>query len=406
MVLKKTDFKNDQILFSARSKGGMSLYYECDIPSLNFACDFVDRAGISDLDYSSLEKKMKGKKVGVSPYISTFSEGLSGSSTPKDMEFFFQYIHAFFTSPREDASVAELVTSEYLEQIKMISANPMYKFMLGFMDITTQNDPYQKQLMSEEEVKAADYARAFQLYQQRFANPADFVFTFVGNFDEQLIKEYIELYLGSLKTSSDREEPKYEVVKGFPDKQVNENIYAGTEEQSWVGIAYDHDMAWTPKNTMIVNEINEALQIELIATIREKMSGVYSPMLQMAPSKEPKPSYGMMIMFSCSPDNTDKLSEACFNILREFTEKGPSAETLEKVKKQMINEHETSLKQNNMWLSYIAGKYYSGEDINSINTYVERVNAVTSDDIVKFLKENFEIDKYVKVYLYPETMKK
>ena len=59
-----------------------------------------------------------------------------------------------------------------------------------------------------------------------------------------------------------------------------------------------------------------------------------------------------------------------------------------------------------MWLSYIAGKYYSGEDINSINTYVERVNAVTSDDIVKFLKENFEIDKYVKVYLYPETMKK
>ena len=377
VVLKKTDFKNDQILFSARSKGGMSLYYECDLPALHFACDFVDRAGISDLDYSSLEKKMKGKKVGVSPYISTFSEGLSGSSTPKDMEFFFQYIHAFFTSPREDASVAELVTSEYLEQIKMISANPMYKFMLGFMDITTQNDPYQKALLSEEDVKAADYTRAFQLYQQRFANPADFVFTFVGNFDENLIKEYIELYLGSLKTSSDRETPKYEVVKGFPNKQVNETVYAGTEEQSWVGIAYDHDMEWTPKNTMIVNEINEALQIELINVIREKMGGVYSPMLQMGADREPKSSYSMMIMFSCSPDNTDKLSEACFNILKEFTEKGPSAETLEKVKKQMINEHETSLTTNNMWLSYITGKYYSGEDINSINTYVDRVNSVT-----------------------------
>lgn len=349
---------------------------------------------------------MKGKKVGVSPYISLFSEGLSGSSTPKDMEFFFQYIRAFFTSPRQDPSVAELVTSEYLEQIKMISANPMYKFMLGFMDITTQDDPYQKQIMSEEEVKSADYTRAFQLYQQRFANPADFVFTFVGNFDENLIKEYIELYLGSLPTSSDREEPKYEVVKGFPGKQVNDNIYAGTEEQSWVGIAYEHDMEWTLKNTTIVNEINEALQIELINVIREKMSGVYSPMLQMGASKEPKPSYSMMIMFSCSPDNTDKLSEAVFNILREFSETGPSAETLDKVKKQMINEHETSLTTNNMWLGYIAGKYYSGEDINSINKYVERVNSVTIDDIVKFMKANFEIDQYVKVYLYPETMKK
>ena len=41
---------------------------------------------------------------------------------------------------------------------------------------------------------------------------------------QNLIKEYIELYLGSLKTSSDREEPKYDVVKGFPDKQITENI--------------------------------------------------------------------------------------------------------------------------------------------------------------------------------------
>lgn len=406
VVLKKTDFKNDQILFNARSKGGMSLYYECDIPALHFACDFVDRAGISDLDYSSLEKKMKGKKVGVSPYINLFGEGLSGSSTPKDMEFFFQYIHAFFTSPRRDSTVAELVTSEYLEQIKMLDANPMYKFILGFMDMTTQNDPYQKQLMSEEEVKAVDYNRAFQLYEQRFANPADFIFTFVGNFDENLIKEYIELYLGSLQTTSEKETPKYEVVKDFPDKQIIETIYAGEEEQSWVGIAYEHDMKWTPKNTMIVQEINEALQIELIATIREKMSGVYSPMLQMSPDREPKPSYSMMIMFSCSPDNTDKLSEAVFNILKDFTEKGPSAETLGKVKNQMINDHQTSLKQNNMWLSYISSKYQSGEDINSINTYEERVNAITIEDIVKFMKENFDIDKYVKVYLYPEKMKK
>jgi zinc protease len=322
------------------------------------------------------------------------------------MEFFFQYIHAFFTSPRRDSTVAELVTGEYLEQIKMLSANPMYKFILGFMDMTTQNDPYQKQLMSEEDLKTVDYNRAFQLYQQRFANPADFIFTFVGNFDENLIKEYIELYLGSLQTSSERETPKYDVVKGFPENQMIENIYAGEEEQSWVGIAYEHDMEWTPKNTMIVQEINEALQIELIATIREKMSGVYSPMLQMAAEKEPKPSYSMMIMFSCSPDNTDKLAEACFNILKDFTEKGPSAETLSKVKNQMINDHQTSLKKNNMWLSYISSKYQTGEDINSINTYEERVNAITTEDIVKFMKENFDINQYVKAYLYPEKMKK
>ena len=105
-------------------------------------------------------------------------------------------------------------------------------------------------------------------------------------------------------------------------------------------------------------------------------------------------------------DNTDKLADAVFNILKDFTEKGPSAETLSKVKNQMINDHQTSMKQNNMWLSYISGKYQTGEDINSINTYEDRVNAVTIEDIVKFMKENFDINQYVKAYLYPEKMKK
>ncbi len=72
----------------------------------------------------------------------------------------------------------------------------------------------------------------------------------------------------------------------------------------------------------------------------------------------------------------------------------------------MINDHQTSLKKNNMWLSYISSKYQTGEDINSINTYEERVNAITIEDIVKFMKENFDINQYVKAYLYPEKMKK
>lgn len=407
VLLKKTDFKNDQILFSAESKGGTSQYFECDLPALDFATDLVDRAGIAELDYSSLEKKMKGKNVGLTPYISTFSEGFSGHSTPKDLEFFFQYLHAFFTNPRQDSTVLSLVTEEYLEQLKMLSANPMYKFIFTFMDAMNQNDPYQKAMLSEEEVKSVDYNRAFQLYQQRFANPADFVFTFVGNYDEQLMKEYIELYLGSLKTTAERETPKYDVVKGFPSQQINDNVYAGTEQQSYLAIAYGHDMEWSLKNNMIVQEISEALQIELINTIREKMGGTYSPMMQMGASREPKSSYTMFVLISCSPDNTDVLSNAVFDILKDFKANGPTAETLDKVKKQMINDHETSLKKNNMWLGYISRKYYFGEeDFNSINSYVERVNSVTIADIVDFMQKNFDVDHYVKMYLYPESMKK
>ena len=124
VITKHTDFKNDEVIFAAQSKGGMSLYYECDLASGLFATDLVDRAGIGELDFSSLEKKMQSKKAGVVPYISQIAEGFQGSFAPKDAEFFFQYLYSFFTQPRYDTAVFSLVMGETQEQLKMIKAQP------------------------------------------------------------------------------------------------------------------------------------------------------------------------------------------------------------------------------------------------------------------------------------------
>lgn len=410
VVLKKTDFKNDEILFAAKSKGGYSLYYECDIASAMFASDLVDRGGIAELDYASLMKKMKGKKVGIMPGIDVLSEALSGSTTPKDIDFFFQYLNAFFTNPRYDTAVYELVINETLQQTKMLKASPLYQYIAAFYKAVSQDDPYQMNAitMTEEQIKAADYERAFQIYKQRFANPADFTFFFVGNFDEKEMNDMLVTYVASLPTTTEKENFKGDVLKDFPAQKVDEDFFAGEEEQSYVSIAYNKDYSYSPKNNMIIAQIGEALQIELIETIREKMSGVYSPMLQMSSEKFPKANYSMMIMFSCAPDNTENLSQACFNILKEFSANGPKAETLAKVKEQMIREHQTNYQKNNTWLSYLSTKYFYDEadQLNAVNTFNDRVNEITNDDIVNFLKANFDVDHYVRMELYPEKMKK
>ncbi len=411
IITKKTNFKNDEILFLAKSRGGYSLYDEADLSSAMFASDFVDRAGISELNFSSLKKKMKGKKVGLTPYISILEEGFSGSSTPKDLEFFFQYLHAFFTSPRQDATVYELVTNETKEQLKMVKVAPMYKFFDRFLRTIAQDDPYQMSMLSytDEFIESADYDRAFQLYKERFANPADFTFIFVGSFNEKELHDFITLYIASLPTSKDREDFRGNVLKDFPSSKIEDNIYAGIEEQSWVGIAYKKDYPWDAKNNMIISQIEEALQIELIETIREEMSGVYSPMLQMVFEKYPESSYTMLIMFSCSPDNTDLLANAVFDILKGFQKQGPKAETLGKVKEQMIRQQESSYQNNNKpWLNYLSNKYFNQEveTINSINSYANRVNEITNADIVNFLNKYFDVEHYVRMNLYPESMVK
>ena len=408
VILKKTNFKNDEILFNAKSKGGMSLYSESDLPSLHFASQFIDRAGIGELNFSSLEKKMKGKKVGLTPSIGFESEGFDGSSTPKDLEFFFQYLNAFFTNPRFDPTVSDLVINETLEQMKMIKAMPMYRFIGELLSVMNQNDPYQATVlnMNEDFIKKANYERAFELYKERFANPADFTFCFVGNFDEPTMIKYLELYLGSLKTTTQFENFKTGVDKGFPKKSVRQNVYAGTEQQSFVGIALSKPIPYTPENNMIVNQISEALQIELIEVIREEMSGVYSPMLQMQASKYPKAEYMAFVMFGCNPTNTDNLANAVMDILKKFQKNGPKPETLEKVKQQMVKDRQTAMEKNNFWLSYISNRTFNNDPLNTILNYEKSVNQVTNEDIVKFMKKYVNLKHTVRIDMYPESMKK
>jgi len=61
--------------------------------------------GVADYSSSDLNKLLAGKNVSVSPYIDAYFEGISGSSTPKDIESMFQLSYLYFTQPRKDSAM-------------------------------------------------------------------------------------------------------------------------------------------------------------------------------------------------------------------------------------------------------------------------------------------------------------
>ncbi len=409
IYLKKTDYKNDEILFSASSKGGKSLYSVKDLASADFAADIIDRGGIAGLDYNSLMKKMKGKNVGVSPDINLLTEGFSGSSSPKDLEFFFQYLNAFFTNPRIDPNAFELVMQETKEQLKMVTANPMYKYLGKFLEAAMNYDPYKKQMLSfdDEYLAQVNFDRAVQIYQERFANPADFNFFFVGNYDEKEMKEFVELYLGSLKTDPKKKENyNLSVLKPSPDKATKQTVYAGTEEQGWMGLYISNPMDWNYRGAIIADMIGEALDIQFVRIVREKMGDVYSPMVQMGASKLPHPEMTLMILLGCAPDKTDKLADASLKILNDFKAKGPDKKTLDLVKKQMLSTRAKNIQTNRFWLSYISGKVNQDDPIVSPSLFDETVSSVTKKEMVEFMKKYFNTEIYTRADMHPTTMQK
>lgn len=404
VILKKTDYKNDEILFEAISKGGKSLYAEKDLASLDFAADIIDRGGIADLDYNTLTKKLKTKQAGVTPFIDATSEGFTGSSTPKDLEFFFQYLNAFFTNPRADKNACDLVLTETAERIKMLQANSMYRFFGSFMDAASNHDPYQATPLSftQEYLDKVNFDRAVKLYRERFANPADFTFIFVGNYDEKAMNEYLSLYLGSLNTTTNRENFNADVFKKQAPGIQKSVVQYGQEKQGWMGLYFEQPYDYNAKNNMTVTVLGDVLKQYVLEIIREKMGDVYSPMLQMGYEKYHKPCFQLMIMLSCNPDNTTKLANTCIQILQDVQKKGPDKKILANVQKQLISTREKNIQSNEFWLSYINGKVFYEDDMNAVNEYANLVNSITKKDIVNFMKTYFKFDQYTRVDLLPE----
>jgi zinc protease len=61
---------------------------------------------------------MTGKIARVNPYISGITEGLRGSSTPKDLEYLFQMTYAYFTDLNFDQEALKALSKSSLVFLK------------------------------------------------------------------------------------------------------------------------------------------------------------------------------------------------------------------------------------------------------------------------------------------------
>ena len=402
VILKPTDYKNDEILVSAYSPGGISLYPDKDYISAKFASTIIDQSGIGNFDNIQLEKKLKGKIVQVSPSISEIQEGITGSSTPNDFETLLQLTYLYFKSPRKDTSAFNTFISQTKNQLKFVKANPQYTFYDTLYKVAYPNASRMILIPTQEQLDKVNLDVLYNIYKDRFADASDFKFFFVGNFAVDTLIPMIEKYIGSLPATNRKEtwkdvSPKF--ATGIKDIEVKK----GTDPQSMVGILMSGDIDYNDKNFLGVRVLNEVLEIKLIEVIREEMSGVYSPQAQITMSKYPKADYDLMVMFGCGPKNANKLTKAVFKIMKNIQKNGPTQVDLDKAKETIIRERETNMKKNNYWLSKIQQSYFLGEDINQMMSFETRLKALTLDDIKTLAAKIFTFnDHYVRVVLVPE----
>ncbi|MEZ4826574.1 MAG: insulinase family protein [Bacteroidia bacterium] len=404
VVLKPTDFQNDQISMQAYSPGGTSLYPDEQYMSAMMAGTIINQSGLGDYNNIQLEKYLSDKVASVSPYISELSEGISGSCSPKDLTTFMQMTNLYFTRPRKDESAFNsLLTKIKGYYVNLLSSPEMY--FRSEVNRMMTNDHFRRELIpSAQKLEMVNLNDAYRIYQERFADAGDFTFFFVGNFDVETFTPVLATYIGSLP-SSGRIESWKDVGVITPSEPLQKTIYKGREPKSQVVMKWNGDFEWNGKNRYNINSAVQVLRIMLRESMREEKGGVYGVGVGASPSKEPKPEYDITISFTCSPDNAKELIETALKDVETLKKEGASEKNLQKVKETQRKDVEVGLKENRYWMQSLVSAYrYEGNPENILNQ-MEAIDKLKSSHVKKAAKKYFDMSKYAEFILMPENNK-
>jgi zinc protease len=401
--LKPTDFRNDQITFTSYAKGGLSLAPQADYFNASLATGLVGLAGIGGHTPVDIGKMLAGKVANSSAYMSSTTHGISGSTTPKDVETALQLHYLQFTAPNGEVAAAFDLMKRRLEaNLANQAQNPGSVFSERVRRINT-SDHYTARPLRLENIPSLNADRMLAFYRERFSNAADFTYFMVGAFTIDQITPLLERYVASLPSRGTSTSKIGDMRLQFPSTVASEAVYKGQEPRSQTVISFFADTGLDELETHRLTAATSVLEVKLRDILRERLGGTYSVGVGYT-NTSPVPGYGTTtVQFGSSPENQELLAQAVMTEVERLRREGPSAADVQAIKEQETNGLQESMRQNGYWLSSLQSAHLLGRDPRRILARPERTASLTTENIHEMFKKYFPANRNTIVTLMPEA---
>ena len=383
VIYKQTTFKDDEIRMSAYSQGGLTALPQDDPYTLQVLGDIITLGGVGEFSAIDLPKVLAGKKVNVSPYISTYSEGMSGSCSPKDLETMMQLVYLYFTAPRADEEAFTSEMQRTKAMLKNMELNPMITLSDSLNKVMYNDHPLVKR-MTFEDYDKVDYAKAMEMYKDRFADPNNFTFIFVGNIDVETFKPLVEQYLASLNKNKRKDNWKNVGIEITEEDYVTHYQKEMKDAKTSVYMIYNGDMKYNLKNQVYMSVLSDVLDIVYTKTIREEQGGTYGVGVMGTVNNRPNDNFRFLIAFDTNDEVYATLMDIAKAGLRDMAENGPRQEDLSKVLENKLKKRTEQLQENAFWTNAIISN--EADDIDILTEYEEIINGITIESLADFTK--------------------
>ncbi len=401
VVVFPTDYSEDEILFSAYSFGGSSLLERENLESGAMATMLAQVSGISEFNAIQLRKKLAGKLIQIQPGLNEYTEGFSGSASPKDFETMLQLLYQYFENPRfdQDAFHAQVGMMKNMLQNAKADNRKALQDTIGQM---MTNHHERALIFNEEFINRIDFEKAKRIYLDRFRDASDFTFVFVGNIDEEQHLPLIRKYIGNISSENRNEnwiDRNVRMAEG-----VSKNIFEREMQvpKTTVYLQLNNEVEYNLETRMYVRVISELLSKRYMEIIREEEGGTYGVSVRPSINKRPYEHAGISINFDCGPEKQERLRELVYREIEAITNTVNETD-LEEIKKNYIKNREEAEEMNNFWLQVIEASLMNNEPITNKEVYNKLVNSIDSKKVKRFANKLFEDYDLVEVVMNPKN---
>jgi zinc protease len=325
---------------------------------------------------------LSGKKASAGINLGELTEGISGSSTPKDFETMMQLLYLRFEKPRFDKEAHNAIMTRYDAFLANMAKDPS-KIMQDSVSLYLTNYSPRTMVMNPEFLKLVDFEKVKKVYTERFRNAADYTFFIVGNISEDTVRPMVEKYIGSIQGYPGKEnwiDRKVMPPKGKFLKDVSIPL---TVPKATVFISHNTALKYTSFNNVTLKVIQGILDIVFTEKVREEAGGTYGVSLNIGSQKFPVQEATDLIMFDCDPAKANDLKAIIYKELDKIITVGPTKENLDKAVTNLLKNREESKLHNSYWSNALYSYYYTGIDVNDPKNYEDILKKLTIDDIKK-----------------------
>ena len=405
VTFKKTDFKNDEVLFSGYRFGGASLYEGADFQSADYSNNVVDEMGYGQFSNTDLQKFMTGKNATVNTIVDINSEIVSGKSSNKDFETAMQLLYLKSTAARKDEISFESFKNRQMQMSAQMKSDPQSFYGDTLNKFMFNNHPRSKEIPEAKDFANINLDNAMKFYNQRFNSAYGMNYFFVGSIDETTFKSMIEKYIGGLSNTPVAVQSKDLGMEPI----IGENSFTfktGTEPKSMVNeMAYFYT-PYVQNDELALNLLAEVVNNRITDIIREKMAAIYSGGVGMRLSKFPKEKFSMQSYLPCGPENAEKVKVAFWEILNDCKKSNNiTADELVKSYETALQKYKVGVKTNGFWLGTLSKYQQYNLPTENILNFETRLKAVTAADLTKLANKYLSSPNVLHALMMPETKK-